>query len=819
MVATVCVLALFLVLTQQPALFAQWTTGYRTINVTFNTSNPQQLLINRGRLIWRDTDPNTNTHYLKYFSGAEIVTLDSNLSNVQASIDGDHIVWHSASEQVNVYNVRTWQTSTLGTSYNPDGQQPVAVSNGTVAYARRKSGTGTEIVVRRLATSMDTVLSSGIWNTHPSVHHGQVAWVASNSDTANATSEILYYDGRTAGDIDNVSGRRNRSPILRDAHVAWLESGGTAPRVRCWIGGETVRTIPQVLTSSEIITGYDLSAGVCVAGIIDTISSVSRIAVYVAERDSHFVIVDSNRISSIHIDNGLISWGSGVSFMKLLKTYRVSTAELETYGATDNPVLDDEMVAWTFGDAVEMRVPLTYWRIMSNYESGWTQTRFKNISQTGFLWGNYTNATNARLLYSNGSTITRLTDSLVYKDFLMANDGYFIWRDNFTNMYLYPGSGTPQRIIDSLQCENMYVAGGAIAFHGFRSNAGNNINQAWLYKIAQDSLIQITNDTSPTVLNGIALTSGNDACWYRVEGDEDMLMYFDGTTITRLSDSTVESKFSYRNGRIVWSERRNGVFQVMMYERNSGITTQVTNGATSAHSPVTDGSVIVWYQDSPTGQVMMYREISTGRTVRVAHATPPLIRWEWLSNGKIAWSENNEVLVFDGKSIARLTNNGDFTPNTEPYIDNEIVMWKQDNPIPSFPRYGDINLAKLHPLVAFDAEGIAGGYPRTVSFFNHAWHGAQTWLWNFGDGTTSTERNPVHTYASPGTYSVTLTVTGTTGTAIERKANLVRVGSFVDVEEQPNLPTLPILYQNYPNPFNPSTAIRFQLTAYGHVQR
>jgi len=35
-----------------------------------------------------------------------------------------------------------------------------------------------------------------------------------------------------------------------------------------------------------------------------------------------------------------------------------------------------------------------------------------------------------------------------------------------------------------------------------------------------------------------------------------------------------------------------------------------------------------------------------------------------------------------------------------------------------------------------------------------------SWLWNFGDGNTSTEQNPTHTYAEPGIYIVTLTVNG-----------------------------------------------------------
>ncbi len=34
-----------------------------------------------------------------------------------------------------------------------------------------------------------------------------------------------------------------------------------------------------------------------------------------------------------------------------------------------------------------------------------------------------------------------------------------------------------------------------------------------------------------------------------------------------------------------------------------------------------------------------------------------------------------------------------------------------------------------------------------------------TWSWNFGDGFTSTVQNPTHKYASPGTYTITLTVT------------------------------------------------------------
>lgn len=44
----------------------------------------------------------------------------------------------------------------------------------------------------------------------------------------------------------------------------------------------------------------------------------------------------------------------------------------------------------------------------------------------------------------------------------------------------------------------------------------------------------------------------------------------------------------------------------------------------------------------------------------------------------------------------------------------------------------------------------------TVSFINES-VGANTYLWNFGDGATSTEQNPVHTYSSKTIYNATLT--------------------------------------------------------------
>jgi PKD repeat protein len=56
-------------------------------------------------------------------------------------------------------------------------------------------------------------------------------------------------------------------------------------------------------------------------------------------------------------------------------------------------------------------------------------------------------------------------------------------------------------------------------------------------------------------------------------------------------------------------------------------------------------------------------------------------------------------------------------------------------------------------------DSINGG-TRTVQFVDLSVGGGSSWLWNFGDSTTSTLQNPTHAFAEPGTYYVCLTITG-----------------------------------------------------------
>ena len=55
-----------------------------------------------------------------------------------------------------------------------------------------------------------------------------------------------------------------------------------------------------------------------------------------------------------------------------------------------------------------------------------------------------------------------------------------------------------------------------------------------------------------------------------------------------------------------------------------------------------------------------------------------------------------------------------------------------------------------------EADFTHAGIDLTVDFTNNSTN-ATTYVWDFGDGNTSTENNPSHTYTTAGTYTVTLT--------------------------------------------------------------
>ena len=76
----------------------------------------------------------------------------------------------------------------------------------------------------------------------------------------------------------------------------------------------------------------------------------------------------------------------------------------------------------------------------------------------------------------------------------------------------------------------------------------------------------------------------------------------------------------------------------------------------------------------------------------------------------------------------------------------------------------------------FRANRTAGPVPLTVSFYDLTLGGPVKWVWDFGDTSGSSERNPVHTFKSPGKYTVTMN-TVISGTMYSNSMNITVTGS------------------------------------------
>ncbi len=72
---------------------------------------------------------------------------------------------------------------------------------------------------------------------------------------------------------------------------------------------------------------------------------------------------------------------------------------------------------------------------------------------------------------------------------------------------------------------------------------------------------------------------------------------------------------------------------------------------------------------------------------------------------------------------------------------------------PVFVAYGD-----AYATPNFTTDRTNGTAPLSVHFTDMSSEWAYEWRWDFGDGTTSTERNPVHTFQRPGAYTISLNI-------------------------------------------------------------
>jgi PKD repeat protein len=82
------------------------------------------------------------------------------------------------------------------------------------------------------------------------------------------------------------------------------------------------------------------------------------------------------------------------------------------------------------------------------------------------------------------------------------------------------------------------------------------------------------------------------------------------------------------------------------------------------------------------------------------------------------------------------------------------------------------------PIAAFTAHPTSGYAPLKVAFNEKSTGVHTSYKWSFGDGTSSTEKNPVHKYTKVGNYTVSLTVSNAVGNNTTTKSNYIVVNAL-----------------------------------------
>ncbi len=142
----------------------------------------------------------------------------------------------------------------------------------------------------------------------------------------------------------------------------------------------------------------------------------------------------------------------------------------------------------------------------------------------------------------------------------------------------------------------------------------------------------------------------------------------------------------------------------------------------------------------PPGNLCMNNPIAFTNTS--TGETGPVVSWTWDFNGEGTSTEKEPSFTF-------------LTP------DSKTITLTSSIPGCANVTQQTITIAEA-PTTAFSFDNVCNGQATTFTDQTTG-NNLTAWNWDFGDGTSATNQNPSHLYASPGKYAVTLTVSNSLG--------------------------------------------------------
>jgi len=231
-------------------------------------------------------------------------------------------------------------------------------------------------------------------------------------------------------------------------------------------------------------------------------------------------------------------------------------------------------------------------------------------------------------------------------------------------------------------------------------------------------------------------TTGSQLLWYDVMLYDTLTSVKEPVTGTQYVNPDMDAApvLITPDSRIIWVDDRNGQSDIYMFAL--GITETCPVAGFSANTTEGPAPLTVEFSDTSTGSPT---------------------HWMWdFGNGTYDANRNiTHTFSIAGIYYVRFTSGN-------PYCRSSSAVQ---------------TISVGTPNVDFSAIPTEGLIPLSVTFSGTATGSPASWLWEFGDNTTSTQQNPVHIYSSGGTYTVNLSASNTFGTGVKSKTGYITVKS------------------------------------------
>jgi len=361
----------------------------------------------------------------------------------------------------------------------------------------------------------------------------------------------------------------------------------------------------------------------------------------------------------------------------------------------------------------------------------------------------------------NGMVYIGSEDGHVYA--ITANTGTVAWNDQIGN-YVSSSPGISGNIV--------YIGSGDGNLYALDAGTGAVV---WKYQAGASisSSPAITDGTvyagsEDGTLSALDAASGSER-WHYTTGSylhsspavAGGIVYFGSYdhNVYALNATTGSLAWNYTTGDTVLSSPAvaNGIVYIGSYDHNvyalnagsGAVVWKYATGGTIRSSPAVSEGVV--YIGSGDGNIY------------ALDANSGAARWTYKTGGEVDSTprvDNGTVYAgnSDGNLYALNAANGQplwYYPtgnsgDSSPAIAGRIVYIGSYN-------HNLYALSNQPPVADFSADVTSGDTPVIVHFTDTSTGSPTSWLWDFGDGETSTLENPAHTYVASGTFTVNLT--------------------------------------------------------------